>query len=301
MFLWLIRIRNRWNGTYDRTLREEHKIIRNIWRGLFKREKIRAKKNYYGKLKTNLSSKDISAKKFWSIMKELHGAKVKDTIPTIIDNNKTYITDLEKANLFGEFFAETCSLPEPPTPIIFPPITYKTNQRLTTIDFVPHEVGKIMKQLNINKASGPDRISYRFLKECADTLSEPFCRLFTKSMSSNIFPAKWKESFLSPVYKKAAKYIKGNYRPVSLLSCISKVMGRVVYKGMYDFFKNNGLLTWRNSGFKERDSTINQLVHLCDNIYKGLDSSKDVCLVFLVKPLIKSITLRYYINSDLLA
>ncbi len=40
-------------------------------------------------------------------------------------------------------------------------------------------------------------------------------------------------------------------------------------------------MTDRNSGFKERDSTINQLIHLCDNIYHGLDKSKDICLVFL--------------------
>ncbi len=58
-------------------------------------------------------------------------------------------------------------------------------------------------------------------------------------------------------------------------------MGRVVHNRMYEFFKANGLLTKRNSGFKERDSTINQLIHLCDNIYKGLDDSNDVCLVFL--------------------
>ena len=50
---------------------------------------------------------------------------------------------------------------------------------------------------------------------------------------------------------------------------------------MYGYFKRHGLLTERNSGFKENDSTINQLIHICNNIYKGLDLSKDVCLVFL--------------------
>ena len=58
-------------------------------------------------------------------------------------------------------------------------------------------------------------------------------------------------------------------------------MERVVFNVLYGFFKKHGLLTERNSGFKEFDSTINQLIHLCNNIYKGLDSSKDVCLVFL--------------------
>ncbi len=58
-------------------------------------------------------------------------------------------------------------------------------------------------------------------------------------------------------------------------------MERVVFNTMYAFFKKHGLLTERNSGFKENDSTINQLIHICNNIYKGLDLSKDVCLVFL--------------------
>ncbi len=89
------------------------------------------------------------------------------------------------------------------------------------------------------------------------------------------------QSHISPVYKKAFRHIKENYRPVSLLACMSKPMERIVYNVMYNFFKSLSLLTTRNFGFKEKDSTINQLIHLCDNIYKGLDSSKDVCLVFL--------------------
>ncbi len=72
-----------------------------------------------------------------------------------------------------------------------------------------------------------------------------------------------------------------NYRPVSLLSCLSKVMERIVYNTLYSFFKANGLLSERNSGFKEKDSTINQLVHLCHQIYQGMDNAKDICLIFL--------------------
>ncbi len=58
-------------------------------------------------------------------------------------------------------------------------------------------------------------------------------------------------------------------------------MERIVYNALYNFFKVNGLLSERNSGFKEKDSTINQLVHLCHQIYQGLDNAKDICLVFL--------------------
>ncbi len=100
-------------------------------------------------------------------------------------------------------------------------------------------------------------------------------------MNLSYFPDKWKESNLSPVYKKSLKHCKSNYRPISLLCCVSKIMGRIVFNGLYKFFKDNNILTDRNSGFKERDSTINQLIHLCDNIYHGLDKSRDICLIFL--------------------
>ena len=131
---WLLRLRNRWNGTYDRTLNPRHKATRNKIRSMCKREMRYAKRQYYARLKNDLSSNQISPKKFWSIMKELYGAKVKDTIPTMIENDVAYTTDLDKANLFGTFFAQTCSLPPPPTYYRLPPVDYKTDQRLTTID-----------------------------------------------------------------------------------------------------------------------------------------------------------------------
>ncbi len=160
-------------------------------------------------------------------------------------------------------------------------MNYLTDARLSTVNFDVVEVKGIMSKLNVSKANGPDGISNRVLKECADSLAIPLTDLFNKSMDEGVFPKLWKMSNVSPVYKKAFRYLKENYRPVSLLSCVSKIMERIVYNALYNYFKVNGLLSERNSGFKEKDSTINQLVHLCHQIYQGLDSAKDICLVFL--------------------
>ncbi len=140
---------------------------------------------------------------------------------------------------------------------------------------------KLLKGLDISKATGPDGIGNRLLKECADSLAIPLTDIYNKSMNDMIFPSEWKLSHISPVYKKSFRHDKVNYRPVSLLACMSKPMECIVYNVMYNFFKSLGLLNARNSGFKEKDSTINQLIDLCNNIYKGLDEIKDVCLVFL--------------------
>ena len=124
----------------------------------------------------------------------------------LIDGDKHYTTNEEKAEHFADFFADTCSLPDPPDGYAFPPIRYLTNDRLTDVYFDTAEVWDIMRKLNPNKASGPDKISYRFLKECAHSLARPFCLLFQRSLNDGIFPTIWKPSHISPVYKKLEKH-----------------------------------------------------------------------------------------------
>ena len=91
--------------------------------------------------------------------------------------------------------------------------------------------------------------------------------------------------------QKDDRTLANNYRPISLLSNLSKVFERVVFDRLYYYLETNHLLTSKNSGFKKNDSTINQLVKTVDIIYKDLDNQNDVCMVFLdiSKHLIKSI------------
>ena len=72
-----------------------------------------------------------------------------------------------------------------------------------------------------------------------------------------------------------------NYRPISLLSCTSKVLERVVYNKLYDHCDVNNLLSPRNSGFKRNDGAVNRLLYLVDRIHKGLDDEKEIAMVFL--------------------
>ncbi len=224
----MMSLRNRMNGVYLRTLRPDHKIIRNEIRRETKKEIRRLRAKYNAGLKETLSDKDTNIKRFWSVMKQLYGAKIKSGIPTLLSGNEYYSTNEEKAEHFADYFAEQCSLPPIPDGFALPPMNYVTNERLSDVYFDVFEVWDIMRKLNPGKASGPDKISYRFLKECAHSLSRPFCLLFQRSMNDGIFPSLWKLSHISPVYKKLEKHFRENYRPVSLLSCISKVMERVV-------------------------------------------------------------------------
>ena len=72
-----------------------------------------------------------------------------------------------------------------------------------------------------------------------------------------------------------------NYRPVSLLSNISKVMERIVHNALYSYCTKYKLLPDKNSGFKANDSTVNQLSVISNTIINALDSNKNACMVFL--------------------
>ena len=135
--------------------------------------------------------------------------------------------------------------------------------------------------MEVSKASGPDLISNVILKIFAESISAPLAILFNKSFATGKFPRQWKIANVSPVYKKGDRSIVSNYRPVSLLSCVSKILEKLMFRVLYDFCDRNNLLTWRNSGFKKSDSAMNQIINITHKIYSDLDDGRDVCLVFL--------------------
>ena len=119
------------------------------------------------------------------------------------------------------------------------------------------------------------------MKECASSLSGPLSIIFNKSLQLGIFPDIWKDAIVTAIYKKGDRQTKVNYRPISLLSCISKVFERIVYDVMYRYFVSNSLLNSCNSGFRKNDSTVNRLLTLLDSIYRGLEERKDIYLILL--------------------
>ena len=88
-----------------------------------------------------------------------------------------------------------------------------------TLEF---EVTDIISVLPVNKAIGPDSISHKMLKATMFTICKPLCLLFNKSLLEQSFCNCWKMAHVLPLFKKEDPSLACNYRPVSLLSCVSK-------------------------------------------------------------------------------
>jgi hypothetical protein len=157
----------------------------------------------------------------------------------------------------------------------------RTDQRLGDISTTPEEVKNILTSLDSGKAHGGDGVSIRLLKETSDSIKKPLCALLNESFSTSKVPSTWKRANVSPVHKKESRSTVGNYRPISLLSTLAKVQERIVFRRMYRFLTAHNLLTPKNSGFREKDSAICQLVNIVDKIYRALETGQEINMVFL--------------------
>ena len=88
---------------------------------------------------------------------------------------------------------------------------------------------------------------------------------------TGIFPLILKSAKLVPVFKKDAKLDYSNYRPISLLSNIEKILEKLMYKILYTFLNNNNIIYNSQFGFRQYYSTLHALINITENIRKTLD------------------------------
>ena len=121
--------------------------------------------------------------------------------------------------------------------------------------------------------------SSRILKECANALDPSITLLFKKSFASGHIPAtQWKQANVVPVHKKGNKSQVSNYRPISLLCIVSKVMERYIYNSVYNIVEP--LINTHQHGFMTGKSCTTQLLSVYDTVGKHLDEGKQTDMIF---------------------
>ena len=111
-------------------------------------------------------------------------------------------------------------------------------------------------------------------------LNDSLTNLFNLSLQHGIFPDTWKQANVIPIFKKGDKSSPNNYRPVSLLSFVGKVMEKCILKHMYNYFRDSDLIYKFQSGFLPGCSTTHHLVHLYHSISEAFDKGLKVQMVF---------------------
>ena len=128
------------------------------------------------------------------------------------------------------------------------------------------KVLKIMKNIENSKAAGVDKLSCWFLKDGPNILTKPISALCNLSISQGVFPNACKVAKLKSFLKKGKKTDPSNYRPISLLPSISKIIERVIHDQTNAFLSDEDILYNYQSGFRGNHSTNLCLSFLTDKV-----------------------------------
>ena len=109
--------------------------------------------------------------------------------------------------------------------------------------------------LRINKSAGYDDISFSVVKRCFRILQKPLLHICNLFIQTGIFPDKLKIARVTPLFKGGENYELGNYRPISVIPCFSKILEKVLHNCLYKYLTGNSILYKKQFGFQEGDST----------------------------------------------
>ena len=110
--------------------------------------------------------------------------------------------------------------------------------------------------------------------------SPSLTKLFNQSLSTGIIPLSWKKSLVVPIPKNKEVSNPSNYRPISLLPIVSKVLEPHVHTLVIDHLLRNHPLSTVQWGFLEGRSTVTALLHVTDQWFQALENGYDICAIF---------------------
>lgn len=142
-------------------------------------------------------------------------------------------------------------------------------------------VFKLLKRLKINKASGPDNLTCRILKELAEELAPCLTIIFNQSLELGKLPTDWRCANITPLFKKGNRDIAGNYRPVSLTSIVCKTMEHIICSHIRKHLDNLGILSPFQHGFRKGHSCESQLQLTMHHLNKLYDKNTQVDIAVL--------------------
>ena len=251
---------------------DEYRTINRLARSAFRSEK----KQYVGERMQERGRVSV-----WKSAKDIVGSKRSDSqpVPTV------------SADALNDFFVSVgprvaaeleCYGPAPPLPTRLP--------RVGACAFSLHPIGlrslhRIIFSMRNTAARGNDGICIRILKFAFNAIGHVLLHIINQCITTDDIPDLWKHSIVYPIHKSGVPSDPSNFRPISILPVISKVVERAVQRQLYYYLSANHLLSPTQHGFRPQHSTETALTHISDEIFLAFDSGKIslLCLIDLSK------------------
>ena len=100
------------------------------------------------------------------------------------------------------------------------------------------EIKTIIKKLKSGKSSGPDLICYEIIKQSSHAMLTALAKYFNLILDTSVYPDKWNQSYIIPIFKSGEQFNPMNYRGISLMNCLSKIFNSVINNRLLDIYEN---------------------------------------------------------------
>ena len=240
-----------------------------------------AKFNYE---RNEVNNRCCNSRKMWQYINEKIGKNVKnnDEVDYLIKEGRKVSDTQEVANEFVDFFSN-----------IGTNLASKIgnnrvgsdniSQNAKSIFLKPTDSREIEKTINNlkDKAGGSDGINTKVLKVISQHISKPLEYIFNKCISTGIWPQALKCAEIIPIFKSGDKHLATNYRPISLISNIAKVLEKIIHERIYNFVTDCNLIADEQFGFLKNKGTKDALASISDFIYSNIDKNNPTLIAFL--------------------
>ena len=247
-----------------------------------------SKRSYYNEY---FAKNNKNVKKLWvGINKIVNNVKNKDQGPTCIeiDNNGTTLNITKPTEIAEEFNKHYSNVADK---ILnnrkyqgkhhFSKYLKNPNSKSFMISPTSNnEIIDIISNMDTSKSVGPNSIPNQLIQSIKNSIATPLANIFNKSFLSGIFPDFFKLTKIIPIHKKDSKLIISNYRPISLLSNINKILEKIMFKRLYEFLEVNQCIYNLQFGFRQKHSTNHALLSMTQQIRDIMESGNIAIGVF---------------------
>ena len=244
---------------------------RNIYRSLRNKTRIeiRKAKTHYIYIKINECENNQN---LWKILTKLVPNKnysKHNSIPIELQKLNDSFIDERDSLINEEFNSISDSIPE---------FRLKTEETFSIPEMNQQNIEDIISKMPIKKANGSDGLTAKFIKTFLPSLLPYLLFLFNLSIKTSTFPMAWKISRITAIYKSGKRDDCMNYRPISVLPFVSKILEKHVFNEFFKYLKNHNLLSTFQFGFQPNHLTTDALLSIKHNVIKNLNNRKK-CLI----------------------
>lgn len=202
---------------------------------------------------------------------------------TIVNKQEIVETFSEKFD-FGSspFSSDPYSDPDPDRATFSPYSNLATSiEDMTWTPITPFEVRSIVRKMERKKSNGYDEVPIVIIQDNLDILADPLSVLYNQCYNFGVFPEQLKIAKIVPILKKGSKNDPKNYRPISLLPVLAKILEKLMKVRLLRHLEGNNILNGRQFGYQKNKGTKDAVNTLIDDVVGFLNQRKKVAGLFL--------------------